>query len=175
LRKYNFEEEQEKYRGRKIIDTKHSIERYIQRYVGQISKTTVEEVFKKVIDEIFDRYKDKIGEYGFHSKSTGIGGVCIWRREGDPRFDDGNYHFIIKSLFPIKKFHTYNNVDPKIIVEKHVIEWAKEKGFTGKRVEGLCENFSNIDYEDYHEYDFSVFFYEGKLHDFYLDGYILID
>ena len=152
---------------REIIDTKHSLARWKERYT-QISPTVVNRVLNDVIQEILHTYKDKGGEYGFHSKSTGIGGIAYWERYGDPRFDTGKNNLVIKTMFPIKKFHTYRNVDATIIVENHIIEWAKSKGFTGEKKKYLCENYKNKDYS------FWVSFFEGNLYAFKLDGYIVV-
>ncbi len=160
------------YAGRMIIDTKHSIDRYSDRYNNILNKDTVNQVIQNVIKEILSDYNDTEGQYGFHSKSTGIGGIITWRRQGDPKLDDGNNHAVITTLFPIKKFHTFRNVDAELIVEQQVTLWAEEQGYKKEFKESLCESYGE-DHKFYKD-DFFVSFFEGKLYDFYLDGYVLV-
>jgi len=157
---------------RKIIDTKHSLERYLQRYSDIFSKEQIDTLIHNVEKIIISNYKDIEGQYGWHSKSTGAGGIITWRKDYHNPSDKRN-HSIITSLFPIKKFHIFKDVNATIIIEKHVIEWAKEKGFKQKFKEGFCESY--FDKEEDYEDEFYVNFFEGKLYDFQLDGYIIID
>lgn len=173
---HKFEENKPLFIGnynRKVIDTKHSLDQFVNRNIKVISKSIMKRIINDVINEIIENYNDKEGQYGYHSKSTGVGGVVMWRRENDPRNDDGKNHFILKTVLPIKKFHHFNNVEAQIIVEKQVILWAKEKGFTGKKKQNLCESF--YEQHEYFEDDFNVTFFEGRLYEFELDGYILIN
>ena len=159
------------YHDRYIIDTDHSVQRYAERYKDIISDAVVYKVIGNVIKEIIDKYKDKECKYGYHSKSTGIGGIIHWRLDGKRKNNFNNA--VIVSLFPIKKFHTFRDVCAELIVEKHMIIWAREKGFKNMRKQNLCES-----YHDEHfnlEDNFYVSFFEGKIYDSKLDYYILID
>jgi broad-specificity NMP kinase len=157
---------------RKIINTDHALERFEKRYVF-ISKEKIKELIQDVSIKILDDYKDKEGVYGWHSKSTGAGGIINWRPDIYTPQDKKN-HAIIATLFPIKKYHTYKDVDAILIIENQIIEWAKEKGFGKRKIEeNLCELFT----EKHDEYinSFYVAFFEGELNDFHLNGYILIN
>lgn len=177
MKKYNpliIEAENEyhiSYNNRYIIDTDHSIQRYTERYKDIISADTVYKVIGNVIKEILNKYKDREGKYGYHSKSTGIGGIIHWRLDGKRKNNFNNA--VIVSLFPIKKLHNFYDVDARIIVEKQLIEWAKEKGFKNIKKQNLCESY----YDDHYNQgdNFYVSFFEGKLYDSKLDYYILID
>lgn len=166
MKKYKFTEKEE----RKIIDTNHSIDRYLLRYDAILSKEQIDNILKDVIKKIIINYDNKEGTYGFHSKSTGAGGIIDWRPDNKNLIDTQN-HANIVSLFPIKQFHNFRPEDIKIIVEKQVILWAKENGFKLKeslKQENLCESYKMSD-------DHYVSFFEGKLYDFILDGYILVN
>ena len=118
-------------------------------------------------------YNDRSGQYGFHSKSTGIGGIITWRQEGNPAVNDNKNHAIITTLFPIKKIHTFKNVTAQIIVESQMVLWAKEKGMKReKRYSGICQILSES-----HENcldDFYLPFFENRMYDLCLSGYILV-
>ncbi len=167
MKKYKFTE----LTNRKTIDTKHSLERYVLRYQDLFDKDKLNNMISEVKDKIIIEYDDKAGQYGWHSKSTGAGGIIDWRPDF-MSFKDKMNHAIIVTNFPVKKQHTFKNVDAVIIIEQQVMLWAKEKGFKKiKMNEGLCELFS----EEYENQKFYVTFFEGKLYDFKLDGYILVD
>jgi hypothetical protein len=156
--------------SRKIIDTKHSLERYVDRYKSEFSLEDLNQMLNEVMNKILDVHNDKEGTYGWHSKSTGAGGIIEWRLDyKDP--NDKNNNAIIVSLLPIKKFHNFKAGDVKIIIEKQVVLWIQEKGVDLKesiKKENFCESY-RMGYDTY------VSFFEGKLYDFYLDGYIFID
>ncbi len=164
--------EQKKIRIIKVIDTKHSVERYAQRY-DSFSKEQIDSLVRKAGKQVIKSHQDKTGNYGWHSMSTGAGGVFDWRPDTYTPRDERN-HAIIVSLFPPKPMHHFNRVNAKIIVENHVEYWAvKELGMSGKFVEALGEPESVEYLED--ELPFYITFFEGKLHDLKLDGYIVID
>ena len=93
----------------------------------------------------------------------------MWERSGDKKLDKGFNNFIIKTILPIKKYHHFTNVNAQIIVEKQIVEWAKQNGFSGQKKKYMCENINDTDS------DFFVIMFEGKLYDFKLDGYILVE
>ncbi len=111
------------YRGRKIIDTKHSIDRYLDRYPN-LSKNTIIAVVTKAIDKILDTYNDEETTYGIWSKSTGICIIIDWRKENYN--SDGMNHAVLVSLPPKKNsfndFHTTKPNDIRIMVEKRIQE-----------------------------------------------------
>jgi len=158
------------YKDRYIIATKHSIDRYIDRY-SFISQNDLLKVISSVMKKIIEKYNDTTGTYGFHSKSTGIGGIINWRLDYKGKNKENNA--VLVSLFPIKKFHTFRNVDAEILVEKQIILWAKEKGFNKSFFKfNLCESY--VDEQMYIEDNFYVNFWNGKLYNSKLDGYILV-
>lgn len=116
------------YRGRKIIDTKHSIDRYLDRY-PILSKNSIITVVTKAIDKILDIYNDEETTYGVWSRSTGICVIIDWRKEGYN--SDGMNHAILVSLPPKKNsfndFHTVKPNDVKIMVEKRIQENISSK------------------------------------------------
>jgi len=70
--------------------------------------------------------------------------------------------------------HTYKDVDAKIIIENHMSYWAVETlGMSNVLKEGLGQPRA-IEYLE-EELPFYVTFYEGKLYDTKLDGYLIID
>jgi len=155
------------YKNRKIINSNHALLRIKNRSYDRFAKEELLKIYNDTIKVIIEKHNDIKGEYGFHSKSTGVGGIVIWDRPGDRRADNGLNNFIIKTLLPIRNNHSFTNINAEIIVEKQIIDWAKENGLTGKKRKGLCENIK----DDY----FSTVFFEGELYDFNLDGYILVD
>jgi len=100
----------ETYRGRFIIDTSHSIQRwYDQRGVDTFIFPTVvnfrkeiQRVIKDGIDQILDDFSDYSNTYLIHSNSTGIGVVINWRPE---RKGNETNHAIIVSILPIRNKH----------------------------------------------------------------------
>jgi len=158
---------------RKTIDTKHGLERYALRYFSDFSKEELNDMIVDVKSKIISDFSDKEGQYGWHSKSTGAGGIIDWRPDFK-NIQDKKNHAIIVTNFPVKKHHNFRDVNASIIIEQQVIEWAKEKGFGKRKIEeNLCEFFT----EKHDEYinSFYVAFFEGELNDFHLDGYILIN
>ena len=107
--------------NRKIIDTKHAIDRFTQRYNNLFNKERVEKVIYDAMKIIINKYNDEATTYGIWSKSTGICVIIDWRKDTKNRADKNN-HAIIITLPPIKKefknFHTINSNDIRIIVEK---------------------------------------------------------
>jgi hypothetical protein len=154
---------------RKTIDTTHAIERYHLRYKDKLPKDKIYFMIDEVKNKIISKYNDKEATYGWHSISTGAGGIIDWRKD-TMNLKDVNNHAIIVSLLPIKTFHTFKPTDIKIIIEKQVELLIKERGI--KLNENKEKNFC----ESYHlGNNVYASFFEGKLYDFYLDGYILVD
>ena len=126
------------YRGRKIIDTKHSIDRYLDRYPN-FSKNSIVTVVTKAIDKILDIYNDEETTYGIWSKSTGICVIINWRKESYN--SDGMNHAILVSLPPKKNnfndFHTTKPDDVRVMVEKRI----KEKISLTKLKESINSNY----------------------------------
>lgn len=167
----NNKEYRKGYNNRYIIYTLHSVERYIERYSSNITEEILFSVIKNVMKNIIEKYNDQGGVYGYHSKSTGIGGIVDWRLDYKGKNKENNA--VLVSLFPVKKFHSFRNVDAQFIVEKHLILWAKEKGFSGKRKKNLCESY----FDDQHitGYNIYISFFEGKLYDLPIDKYMVLE
>jgi hypothetical protein len=108
-------------KDRKIIDTKHSIERFIDKNrFDQTKKNefkkSLDKVIKDAMNKIITKHNDKSGVYGIHSKSTGIGVVIDWRL--DRQSSDKLNHAIIITILPIKKIHNFRDLEAEVIVEK---------------------------------------------------------
>jgi len=117
--------------NRKIIDTKHAIDRTLaSRYEeNQLTdemkkllkdkekfKDAVYSVIRKAMPIILNKYKDKTGNYGIHSKSTNINVVIDWRLDRKDKTDLRN-HAIIVSVLPVKNNAYFKKGDTKIVVE----------------------------------------------------------
>lgn len=150
------------YNNRKIIDTSHSIERFIDktRFVD-LEKDQVIKVINNGIEKIINNYKDESTTYGIWSKSTGICVILEWRRDNQNSKDKNN-HAIIVTLPPIKKnfkdFHTKSG-DVRIIVESYLHTYLmklyqKEISFGANDIQSFKLN-ENI----------NVTYHEGKLWD----------
>ena len=156
---------------RYIIYTNHAIDRYLDRYKEIISYDILYSVVNNFIKSVILNFKDKGGVYGFHSKSTGIGGIINWRKDNKGKNDKNNA--VIVSLFPIKKFHNFKNIDAQIIVEQQIILWAKEKGFKNKFKENLCESY----FDDQPEINDNCYisFFESTLYETNINEYLFLD
>jgi hypothetical protein len=150
------------YKGRKIIDTAHSIERLIDktRFIN-LDKDQVITVINNGMKKIVDNYKDEDTTYGIWSKSTGICVILEWRRDNQNRGDKNN-HAIIVTLPPIKKnfkdFHTKSG-DIRIIVESYLHSYImklvqKEIGYSANEIQTIKLN-ENV----------TVTYHEGELWD----------
>ena len=107
---------------RKIIDTKHSIDRFVDRY-DIFTKIRVNKVITDAMKQIIDKYSDESTTYGVWSKSTGICVIIDWRKDTQNSHDKEN-HAVVITLPPIKKefkdFHTTNKNDVRLIVEAYL-------------------------------------------------------
>jgi len=156
----------------KVIDTKHSVDRYAQRYSHLFTKEQIDGLIRKTGKQIIRKYDDRSGVYGWHSQSTNTGGIIDWRPDTYSNSDTNQA--IVVSLFPPKRMHTYKDVDAKIIIENHMSYWAVETlGMSNVLKEGLGQPRA-IEYLE-EELPFYVTFYEGKLYEVKLDGYLIID
>ncbi len=126
-----------RHRDRKIIDTKHSIDRFVDRERLRLPWELEEFVEKLIwvisnaIDVILDEYHDEASNpdtdnsYVIHSKSTGIGVVVVWRWEWDRYRTDDKNHAVIRTILPVKRaHHTTNPDDVLLIVEHQLRDWA---------------------------------------------------
>jgi hypothetical protein len=166
-----------KYANRDIIDTKHSIDRFKDndRFNNLASddafKSKVIDIVKHAISKIYKQYEDKEGNYGVHSKSTGIGLVIDYR--DDDKYKDGYNDAIIITLLPIKKNHFFQKGTTKLIVEKQIemlgkILYEQEHGEKVLKESNTCAVAK--------EGNFDIVFWEGKLHDYFpIDTYIDVD
>lgn len=157
------------YRGRKVIDTYHSIDRFIERY-GEEYREKVNKVLRDTIDVILN-HGDNYGAYGVHSKGTGIGIAVKWKRQGDPRLDDGKNHAIIATILPIKHAHWLSRDEVQILVEQFKM-LTEEKVAEGK----VCTNEATCDYSLYCDDEgIYIITWEGKYYDHTIENLIVID
>jgi len=116
---------------RKIIDTKHAIERYVQRYSGSFDKQRVNKVIEDAMKKIITTYNDEATTYGIYSLSTGICAIIDWRKDNQNRYDSKN-HAVVVTLPPVKKdvkdFLTGKD-DVRIIVESALLETVPKSVF----------------------------------------------
>lgn len=117
------------YQDRKIIDTSHSVERFLsnQRFKEAGSKELLQEILetiRKGIKLILTKYKDKSNIYLIHSKSTKLGIVIEWRHD---KYSSNNInHAIIVTILPKKEKHyTANPNDIFLMVEKKYTDIIK--------------------------------------------------
>lgn len=144
---------------RKIIDTKHSIDRFIERH-SEFSKKRVNKVILDAMDQIITKYKDESTTYGIWSKSTGICVIVDWRKDTKNK-EDKNNHAIIITLPPIKKdfkdFHTTNKKDIRLIVESYLNTMIQKRVLKeDKDINKLKRIYIN---------GLSVFLHEGFMYD----------
>ena len=140
--------------NRKIIDTRHFIDRAIEQYQG-VSLERIQKVINDGINSIVENYQDESTTYGIWSRSTGICVIIDWRKEGNNK-RDGKNHAIIITLPPPKKeftnFHTTGKNDVRIIVEKVLDKMIPFYIKKGKIREVKLNNHS-------------IFFEKGKMFD----------
>ena len=155
---------------RKIIDTKHSIDQFLnkERFGNDAGKKELKNktlwVIDNAIEKIIKDHKDKAQSYGVHSGSTGIGVIIQWRQEGDPKRNDGKNHAVIVTMLPIKPTPYFKPQDTKIIVEWQIDMLGRQKlteeGQPVKKQKNYCTH-TNLD-----EDEFYVVYWEGRLYDY---------
>lgn len=96
---------------RKIIDTKHMIDRFSERYDRFNNKSGIEKSINNIINTameyIITKYHDQSNtRYVIHSKCNGYGIVIAWEHFCDPDLDDGCNHAIIITILPIAPKHS---------------------------------------------------------------------
>lgn len=117
--------------SRKIVNTAHSIDRakddnrfgkVIQKDFGSFDKfkAKVDMVIRRAMKEIMRKHKDARGQYGVHSKSTGIGVIVDWRP--DDSVPDGKNHAVIVTLLPVRNSHSYKPGTTEVVVENTTYE-----------------------------------------------------
>lgn len=147
--------------GRKIIDTKHAIDRFIDRYDYRYNIERIKKVIYDAMSTIIDKYHDEATTYGIWSKSTGICVIIDWRRDTMNRRDNLN-HAVIVTLPPIKdefrNFHTTSPKDIRFIVERSLYEFVVDKI-------NLRESFKPNNLQGVKFGRHSVFLHEGKMFD----------
>jgi hypothetical protein len=155
---------------RKIIDTKHSLDQFLnnQRFGNDAGKQELKikvlTVIDNAIDKIIKDHKDEAQSYGVHSKSTGIGVIVEWRQEGDPKRDDGKNHAVIVTILPIKPLPYFKPKDTKILVEWQIDMLGRQKlteeGQQVKKQKNYCTH------TDINGDDFYVVYWGGRLYDY---------
>lgn len=118
-----------------IIDTKHSVERFLQRVPPNIKKDTILGVIKKAMLKIVQMGDISNTSYLVHSQSTNIGVILFWRPESDPYISKDRRsvnNAVIVTILPLKKQHISS--DPKdtiLMVEGSNIQaWNKNSNLT---------------------------------------------
>jgi len=147
--------------GRSIIDTKHAIDRFRDRYNNRYSIGRIRKVVYDAMSTIINKYHDEATTYGVWSKSTGICVIIDWRRDTMNSYDNLN-HAVIVTLPPVKgefkNFHTVNPKDVRFIVERCLYEEVVEKI-------SLKESFKHNNLKEVKINNHSVFLHEGKMFD----------
>lgn len=161
---------QDIYDDRRIIDTKHSLEKFYDRYIS-IQKSTIIRILSDAIEKIINEHNDESLIYGIYSKSTGICSIVNWRR--DHLDDDGRNHAIIITMPPpkrnIKNFHLTSPKDVMIIVESLLLDSIDKKILTK-----LSEQ-DNRYIQKYNYEGLEMYYEDGKIFDYGIGIYILID
>ena len=146
--------------GRKIIDTKHAIDRFRDRYNNRYSIGRIRKVVYDAMSTIIDKYHDEATTYGVWSKSTGICVIIDWRRDSMNRRDNLN-HAVIVTLPPVKdefkNFHTTSPKDIRFIVERSLYDSIPNRT--------LKEAFKPNNLQEVKFGRHSVFLHEGKMFD----------
>lgn len=151
------------YSKRKIIDTPHSIERFLERNTS-FSKDGVERVIYDAQYLIINQYQDKIGTYGVHSKLSGMGLIIDWRE--DFKINDNKNHSIVITFLPVKKVHYFNKEDIGLMVEY----------FNKISREGCSLKENTVDYI-YRNTERGIYIiaWEGGYYDDTLSGYVIVN
>lgn len=161
---------------RRMIDTSHSIDRFLdQQRFGDRSgkdefKDKIEWVLNNAIDKIIKEYQDKSHTYGIHSKSTGIGISIDWRK--DYRNDNGKNHAIIISVLPIKKHHYFKPEDVVLIVEAQLDmlgrQLLREEGNPVRKEKNKA--LITVVNESYF-----ITYWQGRLYEHYVEKFIEVE
>lgn len=161
--------------GRLVIDTHHSIERFIERYQGRkitFNNTQVpldygfimgriEAGMKKIIN----RHNDLFGVYLIHSIESKVGVVIGWRRQGDPSLDDGRNHAVIITLLPLASSHVPRDVTDKMVLVQQLNRLSRD--ILSEQKKEIRNSVGTVDFIKFKEFDsesdFYITIYEGKV------------
>lgn len=160
----------EEYKGHKILNSDHAIERFIDK---ERFTDAGKEAFKKDVIFVVEKAIDKIllmrnipGVYGIHSNSTMIGLVIDYNDHYSRKINDAR----IVTLFPKRKIHSFKPGDIKLFVESLLTDWAKENSNEPIRItESAADTILN------ESRTFFVSFWEGKLYDHPIKEFIFVD
>lgn len=152
---------------RKIIDTNHALERFLQRYFKVFSRSEVNKVIYDGMEKIMEDFDDEKAVYVVYSKSTGICVIIDWRP--DSKEDSNRNHAIIVTLPPPKNsfsdFKTMKRDDVKIMVENFLLRKVPPK-ILKESTEYIKEiKFNGL----------SIFFEDEEVYDYGVDHYILLE
>lgn len=173
MRKMHERYYEDEYMGRRIIDTKHSIDRFVDRdrfsdYGSSELKQEILRVIKDGMNDIIRLHNDEEGVYVIHSESTKIGVVITWRREGNPKLDDGKNHAIVVTVLPRKPKHSKKNPSDTMLyveVSNQIMEFLNKRKLTesifkeDKFEEG---SFERVYIDDL---GFELYLFENELYD----------
>jgi hypothetical protein len=115
--------------GRLIVDTKHSFQRYLERYANkkfkddkgnsfEVTKELVIDKIKRGMKKIINKHNDEVNEYLIHSIKHKLGVVIGWQRPMDKELDFGKNNAVIITFLSIKDSHYKTKpTDVEILVE----------------------------------------------------------
>jgi len=146
------------YKGRKIIDTMHSIERFIER--AKITKDQIMTIIKRGIDKILgDEYYETAEMYLVYSRSFRQGIVLNYRKE-KINIDDKK-HFIIETILPPGKH--YVKPDTKEVFTESIITESTE---VQEYLYGLLdEDITQYEYEEIEKHGVQFIIVDGNIYD----------
>jgi hypothetical protein len=108
------------YKGKKIIVTKHSVKREIER--SELSKDQIELLYKRSIDKLLS-FDKTFGPYLFFSKSLRQGIIVDYRPDFKDKSDEK--HLILVTFLPRGKDKPFDDTE-KIILERYIDENKEE-------------------------------------------------
>jgi len=156
------------YKGIKVIDTKHSIERTLQR-VPHLSKDDFEIIFKRAIDRIMLDYNYFVSasHYLIYSKEYQQGIIVNFRE--DKYDNDGKKHLIVITVLPPRK-QVAKPGTHKMIVESFENSIILESDEVREYLYDLLnEDISNIEYDEISKNELTFIIVDGKIHDLNVD------
>lgn len=156
--------------NRKIIDTNHAIDRFIERYDYDFARYEVDDVIHNAINKIVEDYNDRTGIYAVWSKSTHITVIINWRP--DYKVVSKVNHAIIVTLPPLKRnFADLRTTEPDDI--KMMVERFIEKTITSHNPK-LKESSHKFIQKDT-SFGFEIFLENGEIYDYGIDHYVDVE
>jgi hypothetical protein len=134
-----------KYKGRKVVGTKHFYERIGER--NQIDEKAVNTIFERAMDSLVKkkRGKEKTGEYLVYSKEFKQGIVIDFRDHSLDGFEDGNNNIVAVTFLPRTKSKPADNKTTRLVVESCDTEYYSHE------VAGYVYDVFNVNEENIFE------------------------